>query len=129
MLILLFISAYFLLGFGGGKYARCCVMKMDMYDVFRFEHVNKSPDVSVGLSDTSSERVMPAFYGVGCSWQIIYHPIVNTPKFMLVNRRSPNTITLLANIICREVVYNWNFAIATDLTKSIGYRVLVIDVL
>ena len=52
--------------------------KMDMY-VLLFEHVNKSPDVSVGLSDTSSKRVMPAFYDVGCSWKIIYHPIVNTP--------------------------------------------------
>ena len=59
--------------------------KMDRY-VFLFEHVNKSPDVNVGLSDTSSKRV-------GCSWQIIYHPIVNTPKFILENRRSPNTIT------------------------------------
>ena len=37
----------------------------------------------VELSGTYSKHVMPAFYGVGCSWQIIYHPIVNTPKFML----------------------------------------------
>ena len=41
--------------------------KMGMH-VFLFELVNKSPDVSVGLSDTSSKRVLPAFYGVGCSW-------------------------------------------------------------
>ena len=66
--------------------------KMDMY-VFLFEHVNESPDVSVGLSDISSKRVMPAFYGVCCSRQIIYHSIVNTPKFMVENRRSANTIT------------------------------------
>ena len=65
--------------------------KMDMY-VFLFQFVNESPDVWVGLSDTSGKRVVLAFYGVGCSWQIIYHPIVNTPKFMLENR-SPNTIT------------------------------------
>ena len=37
--------------------------KMDMY-VFLFQFVNKSPDVRVGLSDTSGKRVVPAFYGV-----------------------------------------------------------------